>query len=207
MLELVAQGMGVGVALAAPIGPINIEIVRRGLLGGFVSGWLVGLGAVTADTIYCMLVVAGLTPVADDATLRVPLFLAGGAVLGYLGWGSIRTALAGNLGDAGTVTARRSYAAGFVMAAANPMGIVYWLSVGAALVASAVERSGRDGAPVLVTGVFVGIVCWVTVLATLTQGGRRFASPSVLRWITGLSGVTLLGFGVSFFMRGVNQFG
>lgn len=48
MWQVVLQGMGVGVALAAPIGPINLEIIRRGLSGGFARGWLVGLGAVAA---------------------------------------------------------------------------------------------------------------------------------------------------------------
>ncbi len=208
MLELIAQGMGVGVALAAPVGPINVEIVRRGLQNGFAAGWLVGLGAVSADAIYCVLVVSGLTPVADSATLRAPLYLAGAAVLGYLGLASVRGALTGEavLTEA-RPTARRSYATGFLMAVANPMGIVYWLSIGAALVASAVERAGRGGAPLLVGGVFFGIVCWVTFLSGLTQGGRRFVSTKVLRWITGASGILLLVFGLYFLLQGADDIG
>ena len=147
--------------MAAPIGPINVEIVRRGLRGGFATGWLVGLGAATADVIYRVLVVGRLTPVADGAALRVPLYLAGAAVLAYLRWGSVRAALTGPPAVGGAPSGRRSFATGFVMAVANPMGIVYWLSAGAALVASAVERAGQGGAPVLVGGVFVGIIGWV----------------------------------------------
>src|SRR5579884_1053905 len=120
MLDVVLEGMGVGVALAAPIGPINIEIVRRGLRGGFTAGWLVGLGAVTADTIYCALVVSGLTPLADRPWLRVPLFFAGAVVLGYLGIAGVLGALSAREGAIPPPSGRQSYATGFVMAASNP---------------------------------------------------------------------------------------
>lgn len=198
MLDVVVQGMTVGVALAAPLGPINVEIVRRALQGGFLSGWLVGLGAVSADTFYCALVVGGLAPLADRVALRVPLYLAGVIVLGYLGVNGIRSARSGEVVAAARPTARAAYVTGFLMAAASPMGIVYWLSIGAALVASAVERSGREAAPLLVAGVVAGIVCWVTFLSGLAQSGRRFVSASVMRMFTGLGGVVLVGFAVWF---------
>jgi threonine/homoserine/homoserine lactone efflux protein len=98
---------------------------------------------------------------------------------------------------------RRSFVTGFLMAVANPMGIVYWLSIGGALVASAVERAGREGAPLLIGGVFVGIVCWVSFLAGLTRAGRRFVSAGVLRWSSAASGVLLVGFGLYFAVQGV----
>lgn len=195
--------MGVGVALAAPLGPINIEIIRRGLAGGFLVGWLVGLGAVSADTIYCIVVVAGLTSVADSPTLRAPLLGAGAIVLGYLGFKSVQTAMAGSTSTGGLPSPRRSYTTGFLMAAASPFGIVYWLSIGAALVASAVERAGTGATPALVGGVTFGLVCWVTLLSILTRAGRRFVSPTAMRWVTGLSGVALIGFGVYFGVQGI----
>lgn len=203
MLELVVQGIGVGVALAAPVGPINIEIVRRGLLGGFWHGWIVGLGALSADTIYCTLVVAGLVGVADTSGVRAPLFLAGAAVLCYLGAKSVIEAIKRPPAVSGSVSHRRGYAAGFFMAAASPFGIVYWLSIGAALVARAVERTGPSGAPVLVSGVFLGILVWVTFLAALTRAGRNVVSPESLRRATVVAGIVLVAFGVSFLIQGV----
>ena len=202
MIELVLQGMGVGVGLAAPIGPINIEIIRRGLHGGFVSGWLVGAGALSADTLYCALIVSGLTPLADSAALRAPLFLAGALVLAYLGLVSVRGAVADTAVAAAQPSHRRSYVTGFLMATASPVGIVYWLSIGGALVASAVERAGAEGAPLLVGGVCLGILCWVTVLSLLTHGGRRYVSGSVLRWLTGLGGLMLVAFALTFAVQG-----
>jgi L-lysine exporter family protein LysE/ArgO len=200
-MRLLGQGMFVGVALAAPIGPINVEIVRRCLRGGFRSGWLVGAGAVSADTLYAVLVVSGLTPLADRPALRLPLYLAGAAMLAYVGWSSLRAAFAGNEPVIVTPSRRRSYATGFLMAALNPMGIVYWLSIGAALVATAVDQVGAAGSPLLVGGVFFGILFWVTLLCGLVLVARPFVTGVGMRWVTGLSGALIVGFAVWFVVQ------
>ncbi len=206
IVGLILYGMTVGVVLAAPIGPINVEIVLRGVRDGFRGGWLLGLGALTADTLYATLVVSGLTPLADKPALRVPLFLAGAIMLGYVGWGSTRKAIRGDVMNADAARSLRpgkSYVTGFLMAAFNPMGIVYWLSVGAGLVADAVNRVGTIGAPVLVAGVFLGILCWVTGISGLAQVSRRFVVGQGMRWITGLSGAIVMSFGVWFLWQAV----
>jgi len=204
---LILYGMTVGVVLAAPIGPINIEIILRSIRSGFRSGWYLGLGALSADTVYAALVVSGLTPLADRPGVRVPLFLAGALMLGYVGWGSVRKAVKGGVVDARsavTSSGRKSYVTGFLMAAFNPMGIVYWLSVGAGLVADAVNRVGTVGAPVLVAGVFLGILCWVTSLSVLAQVSQRFVTGEGMRWITGASGIIVMGFGVWFLQQAIS---
>lgn len=203
MLAVLLQGMGVGIALAAPIGPINVEIIRRGLRGGFLHGWLVGLGAVAADTILCALVVTGVAPLADRPLLRIPLFLAGAAVLFVLGIGGLRAARRESAVTNAPEIGRRSFATGFVMAAANPMGLVYWLSIGSALIAAAIEQGGRAAGPVVVLGVFAGIVCWVTILSGLTKAGRAFVSPRMLGWLSAASALALIVFGVWFAWQGI----
>ena len=203
-IGLLGYGMGVGIVLAAPVGPINVEILRRGLLIGPKAGWLVGIGAMTADTIFATIIVSGVSGIADRPALRVPLFLAGAAMLGWIGMASLREARRGAIDlDARARGASRSFVTGFLMAALNPMGIVYWLSVGSALVAEAVSRVGRAGSPVLVGGVFLGIFCWVTGLSLAIRAGRRWVNAQALRWITGLSGVILLGFALWFAVQGL----
>ncbi len=202
-LGLGLYGMFIGVALAAPIGPVNIEIISRGIRFGFRTGWLVGLGALSVDTLYALLVVSGLTPLADSAALRAPLFLAGGVMLAIVGVTSLRTALSHQSDHVVAAPhAGRSYVTGVLIAALSPMGIVYWLSVGAALVAEAVERVGSTGAPVLVGGVFFGLLAWVTTIALLARIASRFVTGLGMRWITGISGVVILGFAAWFFIQG-----
>jgi L-lysine exporter family protein LysE/ArgO len=134
--------------------------------------------------------------------LRVPLFLAGAAVLLYLGFSGLRNLRSAAI-DGPPLSGRRSFVTGFLMAVANPMGIVYWLSIGSALIAGAIEQGGRGAGPVLVVGVFIGIACWVTVLSALTQAGRSFVSPRLLAAVGAASALILIGFGVWFGWQGI----
>jgi L-lysine exporter family protein LysE/ArgO len=203
LIGLIVYGMTVGVALAAPIGPINIEIIRRGIRDGFLHGWLVGLGALSADTVYAMVIVSGLASFAGDDRIRLVLYLAGGMMLSWVGWSSLKTALRGLEGssDDRPKPRGRSYLTGLLMAAFNPMGIMYWLTVGAGLAADAVRRVGQSGAPILVIGVVIGIFLWVSTLSVIAQVSRRFVTGPGMRWVTGVSGVIIIGFGVFFFVQ------
>jgi L-lysine exporter family protein LysE/ArgO len=204
LIGLIVYGMTVGVALAAPIGPINIEIIRRGIRDGFFHGWMVGLGALSVDTVYAMIIVSGFASFADNDPIRMVLYLAGGLMLGWVGFGSAKTALRGLEGDPNDKPkpGGRSYMTGVLMAAFNPMGIIYWLTVGAGLAADAVSRVGQSGAPMLVVGVTLGIFLWVSTLSVIAQVSRRFVTGNGMRWVTGISGAILIGFALFFFWQG-----
>ncbi len=61
MIEIFLRGMLIGLAIAAPVGPIGILCIRRTLAYGRLSGLLSGLGAATADAIYGCIAAFGLT--------------------------------------------------------------------------------------------------------------------------------------------------
>jgi threonine/homoserine/homoserine lactone efflux protein len=63
-LSALANGYILGWSVAWPPGPINAEMIRRGLLpkdrgGGFWSAWPIGLGACTGDFIWAFGVSVG----------------------------------------------------------------------------------------------------------------------------------------------------
>nr|MDQ3044682.1 LysE family transporter [Chloroflexota bacterium] len=162
--------------------------------------------ALTIDTFYATIVVSGATPLADSARLRVPLFFAGAVTLIWLGQSSLRAPLPQSPVNAVEIEPRRGYVLGLAMGAFNPFGIVYWLSVGAALAASAVAHVGAIGSPILVGGVFGGVLLWITFLCGLVQLGRRFMTPRTLGAINAASGVVLIGFGLYFTILGLRDF-
>ena len=49
---LLFKGIGIGFAVAAPVGPIGMLCVRRTLADGQLAGFVSGLGAAIADAIY-----------------------------------------------------------------------------------------------------------------------------------------------------------
>jgi L-lysine exporter family protein LysE/ArgO len=205
-IDLALRGIIVGVSLGAPVGPINVEIVRRGLRSGFLSGWMVGAGAITADTLYCLAVIAGLTPLIDQIAVRLVLWTLGAGFLMFLGYTSFQAArLRGQMiAVTGGGIERRSFTTGFLMALLNPMGIFFWLSIGGGLVASGVEQRGDAiGIIAIVAGVIAGLGLWVTTLSTLVHGGRRFVSDRLFRWINFGSAGLLAGFGLWFALQAI----
>lgn len=208
-MELALRGILIGLSLAAPVGPINVEIVRRGLRSGFFSGWLVGAGAITGDTLYCLLVIAGVTPLVQHVVVRTILWAAGSIFLAFLAYSSLRAALTQDklVGLEGQGMLRRSYPTGFFMALFNPMGIVFWASIGGSLVASAVDQADTYGTAAIVIGVILGLGLWVTFLSLLVRSGRRFVSDRLFRVVNLVSGVLLFGFAGSFFLKAIGAVG
>src|SRR5262245_11456627 len=91
-LTLLLGGVLMGLSIAAPIGPVNLEMINRGLRQGFRAAFLVGLGSTLADAIYIALAYAGADPLSHQGWARIVLFTAGALVLGYLGVGALRAA-------------------------------------------------------------------------------------------------------------------
>ncbi|MCA1718767.1 MAG: LysE family transporter [Actinobacteria bacterium] len=83
---LFLEGMIIGFAIAAPVGPIGVLCIRRTLAEGRISGLVSGLGAATADAVYGSVAALGLTFITEflvggEAWLR----LVGGVFLLFLG--------------------------------------------------------------------------------------------------------------------------
>lgn len=81
--------MVLGLSLSAPIGPINAAQLDKGLRGGFMPAWVVGLGAINADIIYMLLVYLGMIHLLDAPFVKAFLWLFGFFVLVYSGIESI----------------------------------------------------------------------------------------------------------------------
>src|SRR5918995_5999857 len=58
-LPLLAKGLLLGWSVAWPPGPINAEMIRRGLSRGFWPAYAVGLGASSGDFLWALLITLG----------------------------------------------------------------------------------------------------------------------------------------------------
>src|SRR6266576_1988335 len=78
MKALLLNGFVLGWSVAWPPGPVNAEMIRRGLLsreqgGGFWETWRVGLGACTGDFIWALAVAAGAGALLNNQGVRTAL--------------------------------------------------------------------------------------------------------------------------------------
>ena len=91
-IGLFGRGLGIGFAIAAPVGPIGLLCIQRTLNDGRVTGLVSGLGAATADAVYGCIAAFGLVLVsAFLIEHQFWLGIVGGLFLCYL---AVRTFLA-----------------------------------------------------------------------------------------------------------------
>lgn len=213
-----------GLSVAAPIGPINVEIIRRGLTQSARSAFALGCGAVTADCCYFGLALAGASlasRVGESGVARVGGLAVGGAMLGWLGIGAlrktsaiqgpgatveaaVRSAGGGNRGEGGVGDAAamfRTWLLGLGLTLANPMTIALWLSIAAGFAAAGGGGGGVGASALRVMGVFSGALSWVCFVTALTAWARRWINPLLMRAVQLISGAILLGYGVWFLTR------
>ncbi len=102
MIEVLASGWLIGIAIALPVGPVITEVIRRGLRAGFLQAWLVGIGASLSHGILAYLTLLGVVALLDRPVWHAVLGSAGVLVLGYLGVDAFRasTALPATDGEA-----------------------------------------------------------------------------------------------------------
>src|SRR5215211_3016441 len=89
-LWILWKGITLGLGAAAPIGPVNVEIARRAIRGGFFAGFLLGLGAVTVDVTYVVLASFSVRLFLDRPRVMLGMGVAGGAFLILLGFECLR---------------------------------------------------------------------------------------------------------------------
>lgn len=202
-------GFVFGLAAAVPIGPVNIELVRRSLTRGWADAVALGFGAVSVDVVYACLAVTltgvgGKGGVAESPWVFWTLAPASVLLLGYLGslslqgaWralhgqGLLARAASSNPRNPASTLAR-TYLTGLAMTAVNPMTLVFWFVT---LPAQALTR-GVEGGQLgfLAAGVFLGTAAWVLGFTTLLSALGRWRRPwwEVAAEATG--GLLLLGF-------------
>jgi threonine/homoserine/homoserine lactone efflux protein len=194
-MSLFLEGVVIGLAVAAPVGPIGVLCIRRTLAYGRASGFVSGLGAATADAAYGSVAALGLTFVTSllvdaEAWLR----LGGGVFLVFLGVKTFLSRPAERPAAAGRGGLPGAYASTLALTLANPSTILSFAAIFASLGAGSAD--GSSTALLLVPGVFLGSTLWWFVLSGATSLLRAKLPAGALRWVNRLSGAVLAGFGL-----------
>jgi threonine/homoserine/homoserine lactone efflux protein len=196
-IELFARGLVIGFAIAAPVGPIGMLVIRRTLAEGQLLGLLTGLGAAAADTLYGCVGAFGLTFI--SSFLMGYAFwtkLIGGAFLIYLGISTLRAKPREDSAGASNVRYVTAFLSMLVLTLANPVTILSFMAVFAGLGLGA--KAGDYGAAgMVVAGVFIGSAIWWSMLSGGVSLVQHKLKPDTMRWINRGSGLFLSAFGIA----------
>lgn len=204
----VGAGLLLGWSVAWPPGPINAEMIRRGLTRGFWSAYSVGLGACSGDFAWALAVALGAGAVADLPGVRPALAAVSFVLLLFLAWTFLRGAWRSSRRDPNAPTAaqeprrfdstRGGFLLGLSVALSSPWNIAFWLAV----IGRQAQRSLGVGASlVFAASVVCAAALWGLFLCTAVRLGARFATPAWETTTQALTGLLMLVFAIQLALR------
>lgn len=226
-LAMLQQAYATGWLVAAPIGPVNLEIIRRALGQRVLAGFLVGCGATCVDATYLILFSAGFGQIMRIPAISTVTFLIGGGFLCWIGAGALKDARAWWAQAAKETTsdetlmelsspaskaqgqpdvpAPRSrrhslwgcYLTGLGMTASNPMTLAFWSAL--SLQFAVLPPSHRIAASL---AVWAGAFSWICLLMILLAFVRRWVGARLFSWVCLIGGAVVLYYGLLFLWRG-----
>ncbi len=189
------KGLAVGFVIAAPVGPVGMMCIHRTITDGKIFGFVTGLGAAIADTLYGCIAAFGLGFLAAELiNYQMPLRGFGGAVLCVIGLRALLNRRAPNPAAPKRDQYFRMFVSTFFITVTNPLTILSFVAIFAAIgIAEVREQMGWGIA--LVAGVFIGSSAWWAILTSIAGIFHKRLDDSSAIWVGRFSGVVILGFG------------
>ncbi|MGH7120654.1 MAG: LysE family translocator, partial [Acetobacteraceae bacterium] len=158
---------GVGVAVAAPVGPMSLLCMRRSLTCGWQKGLLTGLGTATGDCTHALIAAAGLTGLSHFLLLHArPLHFAAALALFYFGISALRSRTTERAPPAG----RSTYLGSVLLTLTNPATIIAFAAFFTVLAPAG--RLGFGAVGLTAGGVFAGSLLWWCGLVAVISAFR-----------------------------------
>ena len=192
---LFLKATGIGLAVAAPVGPMSLLCMRRTLTEGWRRGLATGAGIAVGDGLYAAVAGLGLAGVSAFVTANGRwLHLAAGLCLMWLGlmaFRSKRPAEAAKVAATGSPVA--AFAQSVLLTLTNPPTIIMFAAAFAALA----PKGGLNAldACATVAGVLIGSLLWWLVVVAAVSLFRHAMGERMRRWIDIGAGVFLTVFG------------
>lgn len=194
---LLLKGFLVGLACSVPVGPVGIVVIRRTFLQGRSFGIISGLGASSCDLAFAFLAAGGAALASGVLTDYESLLrLAGGTFLCFLGWRSFRAGRQ-TVPDPGTrPTYWGSYFTTLFLTFSNPLTILAFAAIFAAMNLVS-PGSSLQNAALVALGVSTGSFTWWITLSLIAGDARKRYGSVGAQWMNQAAGILLALFGVA----------
>lgn len=192
MLILFLKGMVLGIAITAPVGPINILCIRRSLGQGMKSGLYTGLGAAIADTFFGAVAAFSLTQVSDFLKAHQnTLQFIGAAVFLFMGTMLLRSKPPKDSDpEPKKLSDFHAFTSGLLLTLHNPTTVFAFLVAFAAI--NLGEHLSFAGSSLATFGVFIGSMLWWVTLSGISSKLRSRFNREHIHKLNLATGVLLL---------------
>lgn len=202
MLTIFIGAIIIGIAIAAPVGPIGVLCLRHTLRFGGQAGLAAGMGAATADALYGLAAALGLTLISQILPYATPIKMVGASLLLMMGGRNLYSFAQHKRQKAADINTRsrkfwRIYVKTMALTLTNPMTIVSFIGFIAALGADHIEKLY---APYLIVGgVFMGSALWWLFLVGVALKLKKHLDMKYLIYTDLIAGLFLCTYGIYLF--------
>lgn len=190
MLRVFLEGLALGFGASVPIGPVNILIMSYALQS-YKRAFALGLGSMSADAIYLLLMTFGLLQI-----FHVPLVQKTLAIFGFIFLIIIGIMLFKSSGkhlqmhkSVKKHTIFTLYIKGLLLTLLNPYTVGFWLSI-----ASVVASKDLNHVKTLLFGLIVAILMWISIMPYMVFKNKHFVSQAAAQKFSYIAGVILIFF-------------
>ena len=193
----VASKIWLGIALAMPIGPVSIEMIKRGLSQGFLASFSIRLGGAVGNLLCLLLACLGLSYLQNSPFLVHVLSFVGGTMLFTLGYQALTKEV--NLESNSKGALKSGLLWGFYLAVFNPVALVFWPGI----FAHSVEDISSIGLRDFFQNSFIilGVLLWGATLSLLASLGKKSLDKKKAKIITKASGLILVLYSFNMFYK------
>ncbi len=195
---LFLKGIGMGLLVSAPLGPVGVMCIQRTINRGIKSGLASGLGAAAADLFYALIAGFGLSIIIDFIEARhTTLQIIGSVLVVAVAFKIFYSNPAAQLRNQRNKKGKylEDFISIFVVTVSNPAVFVAFVAMfsGFKVLDSA---TGHTGTIVAIIGIFTGSMLWWYILSAGINHFRTKIRLRNLWWMNKIMGVIVFVCGI-----------
>lgn len=196
LLLFLLKVLGISLSGALSPGPVTAVAIARGARNRF-AGTLMALGHGAVEFPLMILLILGVGRFLQIPQVEIGIGLVGGAVMIFMAVQMVRGL--GRSGDLSVQAVHRggSFAAGVFLSGSNPYFLIWWATVGLAMI----TQAGGFGAWAFVLFALahwsVDLI-WLTILSWASFKGTSVLGPKGQRIVLAVCAAAMVGFGLCF---------
>ena len=181
-----------GITLAAPIGPVSVETIRRGLKHGFFSALSVRFGAAIGNLIFLVISYYSISFLDQQNFAVIGLSILSLLLLLHRSYVCI-TASIQSLEFNSSKAKNNGVLTGLFLSVANPIAFIFWSGI------ISNSQSSFNSNIIFNLLIIVGVMIWGIIFSFFLSVGKNYLTQKSLLYINRISGLIMLYYCIKFF--------
>lgn len=197
-IDIIIKGLIIGLMASMPLGPIGVMCIQRTINKKFLSGFISGAGAASADLVFATIALfffSFIEPYLENHLEIIKLI--GGLIITAIGLSILLKKNVANLRQNrnGKRNFIKDFLSIFILTVTNPAYILVFLGLFSYFKVGEINFTIFTHIIMLI-GVFVGALLWWFILTTIVNSFRKRFTLKHIFYINRIAGVAISGLGI-----------